>query len=206
MKKFGLHFSMILLVALPSLAQRRGGPTLKSPEIHPDRTVTFRLSAPKASQVTVTGDLLKQAQALEKDDKGVWTVTIGPLRPDLYSYRFSVDGSTVTDPSNQFRPATMFIVPGDGAAIYDLRAVPHGEVHERWYTSKSLDSVRRIFVYTPPNYEKSSAKYPVLYLIHGAGGDESNWTESGKANLILDNLMVDGKLKPLVVVMPYGNA
>lgn len=200
-----LRFLIAILAPMLALAQRRP-PALKSPEIHSDRTVTFRMSAPKAAQVNLTGDIVKQAQPMQKDDQGVWSITIGPLRPDLYGYRFAVDGITVSDPSNQYRPANMVAVPGDGPAPYDLRAVAHGELHERWYTSKTLDTVRRVFVYTPPNYEKSSARYPVLYLLHGAGNDESSWSEGGRVNLILDNLMADGKLKPLVVVMPYGYA
>ena len=195
----------IVAMAAACFAQPRR-PSLVSPEVHPDRTVTFRLSAPNAKQVRVSGDLLKEPQDLMKDEKGVWSTTLGPLRPDLYGYRFTVDGLTVIDPSNQARPATMLEVPGDGPMFYDLRAVPHGEVHERWYTSKTLDLTRRVFIYTPPNYDKGSGKYPVLYLLHGAGSDESAWTESGRANVILDNLMADGKLKPLVVVMPYGYA
>ncbi len=194
-----------LLLPLAALAQPRP-PALRSPEVNPDRTVTFRLAAPRATEVRLTGDLVKAPVALAKDEKGVWSATVGPLQPDLYGYRFSVDGITVTDPSNQARPATMVAVPGDGPLAWDMREVPHGELHERWYTSKSVDTVRRIFVYTPPNYERSSTRYPVLYLLHGAGSDESSWSESGKVNLILDNLMADGKLKPLVVVMPYGYA
>jgi len=112
----------------------------------------------------------------------------------------------VIDPSNQARPATVLEVPGDGPMFYDLRPTPHGTVQERWYSSKTLDTARRAYIYTPPNYEKSSDRYPVLYLLHGAGGDDSGWTESGHSNLILDNLMADGKLKPLIVVMPYGYA
>src|ERR1700691_5198128 len=104
-----------LTMAAALLAQRRP-PALQSPEVHPDRTVTFRLSAPKATQVRITGDVVAQAQDLRMDDKGVWTLTIGPLRPDLYGYRFSVDGVTVVDPGNQARPASMFIVPGEGPA------------------------------------------------------------------------------------------
>jgi enterochelin esterase-like enzyme len=196
---------IMALLPLVCLAQPRP-PALHSPEIHADRTVTFRVSAPKATAVSLTGDAVKAPQAMERDQQGVWSVTLGPMRPDLYSYRFSVDGVSVVDPGNQARPATMFAVPGDGPAIYDLRPVPHGELHELFYASKALDTVRRVFVYTPPNYETASARYPVLYLLHGAGSDESSWTESGRANLILDNLIAGGTLKPLVVVMPYGYA
>jgi len=199
-----LLFALILL-PLASMAQPRP-PAVASPEVHADRTVTFRLQAPKATEVRLTGDVVKTPQALERDAKGVWSITIGPLRPDLYSYRFSVDGITVADPGNQARPATMFSVPGDGSMTWDPRPVPHGELHERWYTSKSLDTVRRVFIYTPPNYERGSMRYPALYLLHGAGSDESSWSESGRVNLILDNLIADGKLKPLIVAMPYGYA
>jgi enterochelin esterase family protein len=195
----------VLLLPLACLAQPRP-PALHSPELHPDRTVTFRLAAPKAAEVRLTGDLVKAAVALEKDDKGVWTVTLSPLKPDLYSYRFTVDGITVTDPSNQARPATTLEVPGDGPIFYSLRPAPHGTVQQRWYASKTLDATRRAHIYTPPNYEKSTDRYPVLYLLHGAGNDDSAWTESGRANVILDNLIADGKLKPLIVVMPYGYA
>lgn len=201
----GTVLSALFLLAALCLAQPRP-PALHSPDIHPDRTVTFRLSAPKATAVLLTGDLVKTPQTLEKDSAGVWTITIGPLRPDLYSYRYSVDGLQVIDPGNQARPATMFTVPGDGPDIYDLRSVEHGELHERWYKSKSLDEIRRVIVYTPPGYQSAAPKYPVLYLLHGAGNDETSWSESGRVNLILDNLIADGKLKPLVVVMPYGYA
>ena len=197
--------AVLSLLPLACLAQPRP-PALHSPEVHSDRTVTFRLATPKATEVRLTGDLVKEPQALVKDGAGVWSVTIGPLRPDLYSYRFSVDGISVVDPGNQARPATMFSGPGDAPGAYDLRPVPHGELHERLYPSKSLDTTRRVFVYTPPDYVKSTARYPVLYLLHGAGSDESSWSESGRVNLILDNLIADGKLRPLVVVMPYGYA
>ena len=199
------RFFVLAVFPLVCLAQPRL-PAVQSPEIHPDRTVTFRLLAPQATAVQLTGDVVKAPQPLEKDSKGIWTLTIGPLRPDLYSYRFSIDGVPAIDPANQARPATMFSVPADGPAPYDLRPVPHGELHERFYTSKSLDTVRRVFIYTPPGYDRSAARYPVLYLLHGAGNDESAWSESGRVNLILDNLIADGKLKPLVVVMPYGYA
>jgi enterochelin esterase family protein len=195
----------LALLPLACFAQPRP-PAVRSPEVHADRTVTFRLQAPEAKEVRLTGDLVKAPQALERDAKGIWSITVGPLRPDLYSYRFSVDGVAAPDPSNPERPATMFTVPGDAPMAYDLRPVPHGELHELWYTSKSLDTVRRVFVYTPPGYDRGSARLPVLYLLHGAGSDESSWSESGRVNLILDNLIAGGKLKPLVVAMPYGYA
>jgi enterochelin esterase family protein len=200
------HFTHFLFLAAAVAFGQRGAPALRSPEIHPDKTVTFRLNSPKATEVRVTGDLLAQPAAMQKDEKGVWSVTIGPLKPDLYGYRFNVDGNTVTDPGNQARPATVLSVPGDGPMPYDLRNVAHGMVQERWYQSKTLDLTRRVHIYTPPGYEKSNARYPVLYLLHGAGGDDSGWTENGQTHIILDNLMAGGKLKPLIVVMPYGYA
>src|SRR5437870_1186809 len=132
-----VELSLALLVAASAFAQR-GAPALRSPEILPDHRVTFRIAAPKASDVRITGDLVSSAQALQKDEKGVWSITLGPLKPDLYSYRFSVDGHTVVDPSNQARPATAVAVPGDGPMMYDVRAVMHGAIEQRWYTSKSL--------------------------------------------------------------------
>jgi enterochelin esterase-like enzyme len=200
-----MKLTLFVLAAITCLAQRRA-PELKSPEISADRRVTFRLSAPKATEVRVTGDLSNTPIPLTKNEKGLWSATIGPLDPDLYSYRFNVDGMTVVDPSNQTRPATSLDVRGGAIMPYDLRSVAHGTVVARHYASKTLDLTRRAYIYTPPGYEKSNAKYPVLYLLHGAGSDESAWVEGGRANLILDNLMADGKLKPLIVVMPYGYA
>lgn len=206
-KNFYSAIAILLLVMTIAFAQR-GAPSLRSPEVLPDHRVTFRIAAPKASEVRITGDLVSGPQAMQKDEKGIWSITLGPLKPDLYGYRFSVDGITVTDPSNQNRPATVVSVSGDGPMFYDMRAGAHGVIEQRWYTSKAIETVRRTFIYTPPNYEKSSVRYPVLYLFHGAGGDESGWTESGRANVILDNLIADGKLKPLIVVdlIPYVQA
>src|SRR6266436_2464185 len=133
---------LLLLTAAAAFAQR-GAPTLRSPDILPDHRVTFRLRAPKATEVRITGDFVRAPEALTKDESGVWSITLGPLKPDLYGYRFTVDGLTVIDPSNQTKPASMLVVPGDGAMFYDVRAVAHGTVVERWYTSKSLDQTRR---------------------------------------------------------------
>ncbi len=188
---------LALVVALPAFAQR-GGPALRSPEVHPDRRVTFRLAAPNATEVRVSGDFVTAAQPLQKDEKGIWSVTVGPVTPEIYTYQLSVNGVVATRGSLD--------VPGAAPMFYDMRSVPHGAVEQRWYESKSIQAVRRVFIYTPPNYGRSSERYPVLYLFHGAGGDESGWTESGRAHLILDNLIAEGTLKPLLVVMPYGYA
>jgi enterochelin esterase-like enzyme len=196
-KVFSSALLLVLLLSHPAIAQR-GGPAVRSPEIHADGRVTFRLAAPNATDVRLTADFLPAAQPLTRDEKGIWSVTVGPVAPEIYGYALAVNGVAGTRGTLD--------VPGAAPTFYDLRAVAHGGVAQRWYTSKTTGSVRRAFVYTPPNYDRSNDRYPVLYLLHGAGGDESGWTTNGRANLILDNLIADGKLKPLVVVMPYGYA
>jgi beta-lactamase class A/enterochelin esterase-like enzyme len=185
---------------------------VKTYEVSVDRKVTFRLRAPQATQVAVGGDFVQGAQLMQRGDDGVWSVTLGPLNPAIYSYNFRVNGVSVLDPSNpmikqgEAGSASMFEVPGDKPAPYDLQEVPHGTVHVNWYRSNTLDVPRRIDVYTPPGYETSKATYPVLYLLHGSGDTETGWTNCGKADMILDNLIAAGKAKPMVVVMPYGRA
>ena len=160
--------------------------------------MTFRLAAPNATEVRLSGDFLTAPQTLQKDEKGIWSVTVGPVAPERYGFTLAVNGVAATRGTLD--------VPGAAPMFYDLKPVPHGAVEQRLYHSKSLQAQRRVFIYTPPNYSRSSERYPVLYLFHGAGGDETGWTENGRAHLILDNLIAEGKLKPLVVVMPYGNA
>ena len=197
MKAFSSALLLAVLLAHPSFAQR-GGPAVRSPEIHADGRVTFRLAAPDATDVRLNGEFLRAPQPLTRDEKGIWSVTVGPVSPEVYSYTLGVNGVVATRGTLE--------VPGAAPMFYDLRAVPHGGVEQRWYTSTTTGTVRRAFVYTPPTYGRSNERYPVLYLFHGAGGDESGWTTNGRANLILDNLIADGTLKPLVVVMPYGYA
>jgi enterochelin esterase-like enzyme len=197
MKAFRLTLVLALLVT-PSAFAQRGVPAPRSPELLPDGRVTFRIAAPAATDVRLTGDFLTAPETLRKDEKGIWSVTVGPVSPEVYSYQLSVNGVATT--------RGRLDVPGASPMFYDLRAVPHGAVEQRLYDSKAVQGVRRAFIYTPPNYSRSSERYPVLYLLHGAGGDETGWTENGRANLILDNLIASGKLKPLVVVMPYGYA
>ena len=188
-----------------------------SPEVQADRRVTFRLLAPTASEVLLAGgnlgETLKGPQPLKKDAQGVWSITVGPLDPGLYDYGFAVDGGIRTvDPANRnalertWGHTSTVEVPGDQTAFYSFRPVPIGTLHINAYDSKSLHVRRRVYVYTPPGYEESNqTKYPVLYLFHGTGGVESQWTEVGRANVILDNLIADHKAKPMVVVMPYGH-
>jgi enterochelin esterase family protein len=186
-------------------------PPFVSCEVKPDRSVTFRMRAPEAADVKVGGDFDRVEQMTKAED-GVWSVTLGPLNPAIYSYTFRVDGVAVLDPVNPMiqlgerSSSSMFEVPADKPAPYDLQAVPHGTVHINYYDSKTLGVPRRIDVYTPAGYEASRARYPVLYLLHGSGDTEAGWTAIGRANLILDNLIAAGKAKPMIVVMPYGRA
>ncbi len=212
--------SGLLLLALASLVpsrasaqgQRRSTPNdgLKSTEVATDHKVTFRIYAPKASEVSVSGDF-GQGGRLEKDDTGVWSITVGPLTPDFYSYTFNVDGVRTVDPKNaMIKPGlnsldSMFLVPGDEAEFEMTRDVPHGDVRTVWYRSGTLDMPRRMHVYTPPGYEGSDEKYPVLYLLHGGGDEDSGWSTIGRAGFILDNLIAAKKAVPMLVVMPNGS-
>jgi enterochelin esterase-like enzyme len=154
------------------------------------------------------------ARSLTKDAQGVWSLTIGPLDPDLYEYHFDVDGFGMPDPRNPVvkynsRPnliESVLEVPGSTPMFYDVRPVAHGTVDIRYYESKATGGTRRVFIYTPPNYDRGTTRLPVLYLLHGADGDETVWTNFGRAHNILDNLMADKKTVPMVVVMPAAYA
>jgi enterochelin esterase family protein len=187
-------------------------PQVVSPEVTPDRRIILRLYAPAAQQVVANGELDGKPHPLTKGNDGVWTATIGPLDPDIYTYAFSVDGVTALDPQNantkygygNFGPVSIVQVPGDTPQFYDVKPVPHGEVRIRPYVSRALGVSRTVWVYTPPDYDKGK-DFPVLYLLHGAGDIESGWTMIGRANTILDNLIAEKKAKPMVVVMPLGH-
>ena len=188
-----------------------------SPEIHADRTVTFRLFAPKASEVVLMGspgilEVIKKPAPLERGDNGVWSLTVGPLPSGFYTYGYAIDGGLrMPDPSNpnlemrRWGPTSVFIVPGQEKAVFEARKVPHGTVHVSFYDSPNLDQERMVYVYTPPGYEGGKQDYPALYLLHGNGQIEASWIWTGRANVIMDNLLADGKIKPMVVVMPYGH-
>src|SRR5580658_3720723 len=209
----------LVTIRFAALAQPPRPPTpndtLKSTEVLPDHRVVFRIYAPKASAVTLTGDFVAQGRGiagpLEKDDQGVWSIAVGPLVPDFYSYSFTVDGVRTIDPKNAMVKQgiasleSMFLVPGDEAAYEDTLPVPHGEVRAVWYNSITLGQPRRMHVYTPPGYESGNQKYPVLYLIHGAGDEDSGWSTIGRAGFILDNLLADNKAVAMIVVMPNGS-
>jgi hypothetical protein len=191
---------------------RGGPPPVVSPEVLPDRRVIFRLRAPKANEVVLTGELSPTRSVSEKmtrDAEGIWSVTAGPLVPDIYGYTFVVDGVTMSDPSNGWvKPGarsssqSMVRVPGEEAAFLDVLPVPHGDVRIVYFKAQSLGMVRRMRIYFPPGYDTGKNRYPVLYLIHGAGEDDEGWTSIGMANIIMDNLIAQGKAKPMIVVMP----
>ncbi len=189
---------------------------LRSPEVNADRTVTLRFRAPEATGVQLVGEITtgKGPQAMSKDREGTWSITIGPLSPEIWSYNFRVQGVDVPDPSNPwikpvppgFPIASFVEVPGPSPAFYDTRPVSHGEVRMITYESKSMGLTRFLWVYTPPGYDRSSTNYPVLYLLHGNGEAQDGWVVNGRANIILDSLIADGKAQPMLVVMPQGHA
>ena len=196
-----------------------------SPEVNADNSVTFRVLAPQAQKVQITGDMLPTRKIdtpmgkfdapgvadLVKDDKGVWSFKTGKLASELYTYNVVVDGVRTLDPSNVYcvRDVTnlfsMLLIGGGQGDWYRVKEVPHGTVSKIWYNSPTAGLKRRLTVYTPAGYETSKEKYPVLYLLHGIGGDENAWSELGRAAQILDNLIAAGKAKPMIVVMTNGN-
>jgi enterochelin esterase family protein len=196
--------------AQPPRRQPTPNDTLVSPEVQSDHRVTFRIYAPKASEVTVAGDFGEPVK-LTKDDKGVWSGTAGPLTPDYYSYAFIVDGVKTVDPKNPTIKQgiatldNMVFVPGKEADFEENQKVPHGEIRQVWYNSTTLGTQRRMHVYTPPGYDQSQDRYPVFYLLHGGGDEDSGWSTIGRAGFILDNLLAAKKAKPMLVVMPNGS-
>ena len=215
MKKHLFFIIVSLGLSFMAYAQQALGPGtgLVSPEINPDKTVTFRLFAPKAVTVQLTGDFLPGKVDMVEGKDGIWTYTTAPLPGELYSYSFLVNGNRVMDPSNihQNRDVatwtnifTLSAEEGDAGWYYEAHDVPHGSVAHVWYDSPTLGKQRRLTVYTPAGYESSKAKYPVLYLLHGSGGDEDAWSDLGRTAQIMDNLIAEGKAKPMIVVMPNG--
>lgn len=189
-----------------------GQPPAPSAEVSPDGHVTFRLAAPKATEVLVNGSWEGgRGLAMKREASGIWSVTTGPLNPELWTYTFSVDGVTTLDPGNYnvVRDGTRYmnsvLIPGSASAFLQTGKVPHGTVLAVWYPSSALATARRMLVYTPAGYEGGKIRYPVLYLFHGGGGDEEAWSGMGSAHVILDNLIAQGKMKPMIVVMPNAN-
>lgn len=229
MKKV-IFVSTLLALSLPAFSQQAlfGSNQVKSPEINPDNTVTFRLFAPKANEVTVTGDFLPTVPVvtewgtfdapgvanLVKGENGVWEYTTpAPLAPELYMYSFAVDSLRMMDPANVYMNrdvatvTNIFLIDEEGTRphLYKVNDVPHGTVSRVWYDSPGLNKKRRMTIYTPPGYEDSQESYPVFYLLHGAGGDEEAWIALGRAAQIMDNLIAEGKAEPMILVMTNGN-
>ncbi len=219
----------LCLVGMAAQAQQNlnfgAGQQPVSPEVNANNTVTFRMIAPEAQKVQVTGDFLPP-QTIEtprgtwdapgvadlvKDDRGLWSFTSDVLKPELYMYNLIVDGVKVTDPLNVYSIRdinnlfNIFLIGGEQADLYRVNKVPHGTVSKVWYESPTAGMTRRCTVYTPAGYETSGKDYPVFYLLHGMGGDENAWSELGRAAQILDNLIAQGKAEPMLVVMTNGN-
>jgi enterochelin esterase-like enzyme len=220
-KRFPIRIFLLLAGAALACAQppqqQTNPPNVISPEVLSDHSVVFRIYAPKASSVEVTGDYVTQGLApagkLTKDERGVWSITVGPLPPDLYTYVFNVDGVRTIDPKNGIvKQATntmpggpldsLVYIPGPETAFEDNNQGLHGEVRQAWYFSKNLNAMRRLHVYTPPGYDQGTAKYPVLYLIGGGFDIDSAWNTIGRVNFIMDNLINANKAKPMIVAMP----
>jgi enterochelin esterase family protein len=220
MKKLLLSSLLALIIfcynAFPQQALF-GGTDITSPEVNPDNTVTFRFKAPDANEVRITGDWMPAqgwtpgSEVMHKGEKGIWTYTTAVLPSDLYNYSFIADGIRCTDPNNVYlirdvaSVTNVFITGGGKGDLYKVNNIPHGSVTRRWYNSPSLGMMRRITIYTPAGYESGRESYPVLYLLHGMGGDEEAWINLGRTSQILDNLIARGKAKPMIVVMPNGN-
>ena len=202
------------------------GPQVASPVVNNDGTVTFNLIAPEAQKVQITGDILPPKKVeyqgntydmpgvadLVKDDKGIWSFTTDKLQPELYTYNMIVDGVKIIDPLNVYNIRdisnlfSVLLIDGDTRTdLYKVNKVAHGTVSKVWYESPTAGLTRRCTVYTPAGYETSSKEYPVLYLLHGIGGDENAWSELGRAAQIMDNLIAQGKAEPMLVVMTNGN-
>ena len=230
MKKI-LMFVAFCLTGMAAHAQQNlswgQGPQVASPDVHADNTVTFNLIAPEAQKVQITGDFLPSKKVvfngatfdapadpvdLVKNDKGVWSFTTEALKPELYTYNMIVDGVKIIDPLNVYNIRdinnlfSVLLIGGDARTdLYKVNKVAHGTVSKVWYESPTAGLTRRLTVYTPAGYETSGKEYPVLYLLHGIGGDENAWSELGRAAQILDNLIAQGKAEPMLVVMTNGN-
>jgi enterochelin esterase-like enzyme len=212
--------SLVLsLSTLAAIAQTDNGfipastnvPGAAYPRINNSSQIEFRLKAPDAQTVSVQVGTYP-AMPMVKDNDGIWTITTPPIIPGFHYYYFNVDGVTVNDPASRAffgvsKDSTGIDVPEKGTDFYSIKDVPHGEVREHWYLSKTTGTWRQMFVYTPPGYDKNRAeRYPVLYLQHGGGEDETGWIRQGHANFILDNLIASGKAKPMLIVMSNGYA
>jgi len=212
-RTFRVLGTLLLVVVLPSCkaAAQNGPPPVISPQVHSDHRVTFRFLAPNVREVAVSIEGSGKPLPMQEDDQGVWSVTCDPLAPDYYGYSFIADGVALLDPSNYANQPNFLSrsnelhVPGPPALSWETNDVAHGEIHHHFYKSTVVGDQRHYFVYTPPGYDpRGKQTYPVLYLLHGYSDDANAWTEVGRANVILDNLIAQGKGKPMLVVMPLG--
>lgn len=202
----------LALLSITLVAQPPRPPAISSPEVNADKSITFKYYNRNAQRVSVSGEFLKSPVAMKRDTLGVWSVTVPPVTPDIYPYSFWVDSVQIADPNNtnvfaneRFK-RSIVDVPGDKPLVHSLQNVPHGKVTYAYYNSKTLGTTRQLLVYTPPGFDPNGKKkYPVLYLIHGGSDTEETWIKVGRANLIADNLIAQGKAKPMIIVMPYGN-
>ena len=204
----------LLLASLTSRSQTPTPPAITSPEVQSDGKVTFRFHDPGAKEVKLNFEANQQPVAMTRDDTGVWSLTLGPLDPDIYGYDFIADGVHLMDPNNAtikpnlINPQNMVHVAGSTPQLWEVAEVPRGVIHHHFYKSKVVGDQRDFYVYTPPGFDpKATKKYPVFYLLHGYSDRADGWTAVGMANIILDNLIAQGKVKPMIVVMPlgYGN-
>jgi len=205
----GLLFG--IMASTPLSAQQNAPAPVISPEVSSDNRITFRLRDPNAKEVTVRLEGTKDPLPMLKDDQGVWSVTTGALDPNFYGYSFVADGVTEADPSNPvaktnlLTPGSIAHVPGPASLPWEVNDVPHGVVHHHFYGSHIIGDQRDFYVYTPPGYDPRDKKtYPVLYLLHGFSDSADGWTAVGRANVILDNLIAQGKAKPMLIVMTLG--
>lgn len=214
MRLRSLCMSLLFVSAagLPGWAQRFRPPEFVSPEVTAERTIICRIHAPKAETVRLSiGDVpgSDRSVSVTKGDNGVWEASVGPVPAGAYRYTFNVDGLNVVDPRNpatsESNSSTSSLVIVPGSDLFDMKDVPHGTVAVVNYFSTTLNRFRRMHVYTPPGYERGDGKYPVLYLLHGAGDSDASWSTVGRAGIILDNLIATGKAKPMLVVMPAGH-
>jgi enterochelin esterase-like enzyme len=201
----------LIFASLAALAQQPPAPAVHSPEVQPDGKVTFRLLDPAAKDVQLNFEGSAKPLPMTRDDSGLWSITLGPLDPDLYAYDFIADGVYLLDPNNPtlkpnlVLPQNVVEVKGATPQVWDVAEVAHGVIHHHFYKSAVVGDQRDFYVYTPPSFNpKAKTKYPVLYLLHGFSDPADAWTAVGKANVILDNLIAQGKVKPMIVVMPLG--
>lgn len=208
---FMLSLSFVLL-GQKSTENKRQHTMVISPEVHTDNKITFRYFAPNAKNVEVDPQFMEGNAPMSRDEKGLWSVTLGPIEPDIYPYAFIVDGVTVMDNNNPFYfenehfKASLLDIKGDKPLIHSIQDVPHGTVNYDYYKSDVLGTTGRVLVYTPPGYDEDpNKKYPVFYLISGTTDTDETYFKVGRANFIFDNLIAQGLAKPMIVVMPYGN-